>query len=60
MESRTDAQSRLEVLKFTISEKEKEITRMQKRLIKAFPTMHSTNHAEAFAKIKEKLSIKKK
>ena len=60
MESRTDAQSRLEVLKLSINEKEKEISRMQKRLIKAFPTMHSPNHEEAFAKIKEKLSPKKK
>lgn len=60
MESRSDAQSRLEVLKLSINEKEKEISRMQKRLIKAFPTMHSPNHEEAFAKIKEKLSPKKK
>lgn len=60
MESRSDAQSGLEVLKLEIDEKEREVSRMQKRLIKAFPTMRSTDHAEAFAKVKELLNQKKK
>jgi len=55
MESRADAQSRLEVLKISLNEKERELSRIQKRLIKAFPTMHSTLHETAFAKIKEVL-----
>ena len=60
MESRTDAQTKLETLKLSLDEKERELSVIQKRLLKAFPTMRSTKHAEAFAKIKEKLLAKKK
>jgi uncharacterized membrane protein len=58
MESKTDAQTRLETLKISLDEKERELSLIQRRLIKAFPTMRSTKHAEAFAKIKEKLASK--
>lgn len=59
MDSRTEAQARLEVLKININEKERDLSSIQKRLIKVFPTMHSTRHEEAFAKIKEKILSKK-
>ena len=60
MESRVDAKTKLEALKLSLDEQERKISVIQKRLIKAFPTMRSTKHAEAFAKIKEKLAASKK
>ncbi len=59
MESRVDAQTKLETLKISLDEKERELSVIQRRLIKAFPTMRSTKHAEAFAKIKEKMACTK-
>ncbi len=59
IETKTDAQTRLDALKISLDEKERELSSIQKRLIKAFPSMRSTKHAEAFAKVREKLTKKK-
>ncbi len=59
MESRTDAQTRLEALKISLDQKERELSSIQRRLIRVFPSMRSTKHAEAFARIKEKIAKKK-
>ncbi len=59
METRSDAQARLDALKISLDEKERELSSIQRRLIRVFPSMRSTKHAEAFAKVKEKLAKKK-